>query len=40
MNTGKTFVDGADRIDALLARPGMTGKIAEIDVRADEEDRS
>ena len=36
----KTFVHGNDRIDALLAKPGMAQKVAEIQERADTEDRA
>ncbi|MEB0266792.1 hypothetical protein [Cryobacterium sp. 10I5] len=36
----KTFVDGNDRLDALLAQPGMAERVAEIHDRADEEDRA
>jgi hypothetical protein len=37
---GTSFINGNDRIDALLARPGMVEKVAEIQDRADEEDRA
>lgn len=40
--TGKTpkgFVDGTDRIDALLAKPGMAGSVAEILADGREMDR-
>lgn len=36
----KTFVAGNDRLDALLAKPGMAERVAEIHDRADEEDRA
>jgi hypothetical protein len=40
MNMAKSFIDGSDRLDALLAQPGMSERVAEIHDRADEEDRA
>ena len=40
MNMAKSFIDGNDRLDALLAQPGMAERVAEIHDRADEEDRA
>lgn len=36
----KSFIHGNDHIDALLAKPGMAEKVAEIQDRADSEDRA
>jgi DNA-binding transcriptional regulator YiaG len=40
ISMAKTFVEGNDRLDALLAKPGMAERVAEIHDRADEEDRA
>ena len=36
----KSFIDGNDRLDALLVQPGMAERVAEIHDRADAEDRA
>ncbi|MFM9921319.1 helix-turn-helix domain-containing protein [Lacisediminihabitans sp. H27-G8] len=36
----RTFVQGNDRIDRMLSNPAMAEKVAEIQSRAEDEDRT